>query len=176
MFTCTLLLSGLPLICNGDHTVDHTVDQNHFPWAWCKMFYSHNKEKWQLANNCMNNIKAVWCQSTWRSVVGARGRRSNWFVTHGDVSSELPVRRATSFGPVNPGLIQLYWWWWAPRSWCKDNKHTPLKITQNQIYIPDTMYNIKQSKKVDQYLTAMVNYSSQILLIKAFAHCHCSCL
>lgn len=61
---------------------------------------------------------------TWRCVVGASWRRSDGFVTHGDVSRQLPVRRATSFGHVNPVLIQFYWWWWAPKSWGKESTYT----------------------------------------------------
>lgn len=72
---------------------------------------------------------------TWRCVVGASWRRSNGFVTHGDVSRQLPVRRATSFGHVNPVLIQLYWWWWAPKSWGKESTYTDTHMRRTQHHI-----------------------------------------
>lgn len=100
------------------------------PKLWTRDTVSFDSPLYWDPFTILNGWKTVstqtvkWCDvRTWGGVVGSGRRRSDGFVAHGDVSWQLPVWRATSFGPVDPVLIQLYWWWWAPRS-CNGGAHT----------------------------------------------------
>lgn len=100
--------------------------------CWCRIISHIYTANYFILPMAADLTLKVCGAQTWRCVVGAGWRRSNGFVTHGDVSRQLPVRRATSFGHVNPVLIQFYWWWWAPKSWGKGGTDTHTHTRKGQ--------------------------------------------